>query len=292
MLKKFIKEWYALNKTQRRGTIVVLILLLSSVLFKWLYVPKLDDNVIYFANLEIEKFKKPENKSTSNIFVTKKDTLFFFNPNLASEKELQEIGLPEKIIQNIIKYRNAGGKFYSKESLKKIYSMNDSIYQRIEPYILIDNNNTSKNNTQNFSTKTNYKPTKSKPYAELNSADSLELENLSGIGKTLSIRIIKYRNRLGGFYSVHQLKEVYGLNDSLFNFILKNNELKADTTLIHKINIKTADFKTMIRHPYFTKEMVVKILHLQKNKTNFSTQILKQELGEENWSKLRWYIEF
>jgi hypothetical protein len=76
MLKQFIKEWYKLNKTQRRGTIVVLILLLSSVLFKWLYVPKLDDEVIYFANLEIEKFKKPENKSTSNIFVTKKDTLF------------------------------------------------------------------------------------------------------------------------------------------------------------------------------------------------------------------------
>ncbi|HPQ09410.1 MAG TPA: helix-hairpin-helix domain-containing protein [Bacteroidia bacterium] len=292
MLKKFIKEWYTLNKTQRRGTIVVLILLLSSVLFKWLYVPKLDDEVIYFANLEIEKFEKPDLNTSLNFSVTKKDTLFFFNPNLTSEKELQEIGLPEKIVQNIIKYRNAGGKFYSKESLKKIYSMNDSIYQRIEPYILIDNNNTSKNNTQNFSTKTNYKPTKSKPYAELNSADSLELENLSGIGKTLSVRIIKYRNRLGGFYSVYQLKEVYGLNDSLFNFVLRNNELKADTTLIHKINIKTADFKTMIRHPYFTKEMVIKILQLQKNKTNFSTQILKQELGEENWNKVRWYVEF
>jgi hypothetical protein len=91
---------------------------------------------------------------------------------------------------------------------------------------------------------------------------------------------------------VYQLKEVYGLNDSLFNFILKNNNLKVDTSLIHKINIKTADFKTMIKHPYFTKEMVVKILHLQKNKTNFSTQILKQELGEENWNKVRWYVEF
>jgi DNA uptake protein ComE-like DNA-binding protein len=288
MLKKFIKEWYALNKTQRRGTIVVLILLLLSILFKWFYIPKLDDEVIYFANLEIEKFEK---NSSLNFSETKKDTLFFFNPNLASEKELQEIGLPEKIVQNIIKYRNAGGKFYSKESLKKIYSMNDSIYQRIEPYILIDNNS-SKNNTQNFSTKTTFKPTKSKPYAELNSADSLELENLSGIGKTLSVRIIKYRNRLGGFYSVYQLKEVYGLNDSLFNFVLRNNELKTDTTLIHKINIKIADFKTMIRHPYFTKELVIKILQLQKNKTNFSTQILKQELGEENWNKVRWYVEF
>jgi hypothetical protein len=73
---------------------------------------------------------------------------------------------------------------------------------------------------------------------------------------------------------------------------LRNNELKADTALIHKINIKTADFKTMIRHPYFPKEMVIKILQLQKNKINFSTQILKQELGEENWNKVRWYVEF
>ncbi|NSW93088.1 MAG: helix-hairpin-helix domain-containing protein, partial [Bacteroidales bacterium] len=75
---------------------------------------------------------------------------------------------------------------------------------------------------------------------DINSSDSAQLEALPGIGPVLSARIIKYRNLLGGFTAVDQLKEVYGLPEETFNLISKR--LYADTLKIRKININKARY--------------------------------------------------
>lgn len=286
MFKEIIDQWYVLNKTQRRGTIILFILLLFSLCLKFFYQPSVDSDAVYFANIVLDN---PSDSARISQF--SKDSLFFFDPNIVGEQEMRWLGLPEKTIRQIINYRNAGGKFYSKESLKKIYSMNDSLYRQLEPYILIAHSENEKSKLQR-QTVVSRISSKQKISVELNSADSIQLEKLSGIGKVLSVRICKYRNRLGGFYSVIQLKEVYGIKDSLYNFIIQKNNITADTLLIRKINIQTADFKTLIKHPYFNKDIVVKILQMQKNKEVINAEKLKSVAGEEWFEKAKHYIQF
>lgn len=84
---------------------------------------------------------------------------------------------------------------------------------------------------------------------DLNTADSASLERLPGIGEKLSARIVKYRERLGGFISVDQLKEVYGLADS--NFLKLRSRLKIENGYAPiKIQINKATYQEFRRHPY------------------------------------------
>jgi len=82
-------------------------------------------------------------------------------------------------------------------------------------------------------------------------ADSAGLEKLPGIGPVLAVRIIRYRKLLGGFYSPRQIKEVYGISDSLYMRI--GSRLTADTIGIRKIHVNTAGEREMARHPYIGK---------------------------------------
>jgi competence ComEA-like helix-hairpin-helix protein len=91
-------------------------------------------------------------------------------------------------------------------------------------------------------------PSKTSQKTDLNSADSQNLVKLPGIGPTLSARIIKYRNKLGGFYTREQLKEVYGIPDSTYEKI--KMQLEVQPTSIKKICLNLVDEKTIATHPY------------------------------------------
>lgn len=93
---------------------------------------------------------------------------------------------------------------------------------------------------------------------ELNLCDSADLERLPGIGPVLSARIIKYRNLLGGYVSVAQLREVYGLRDSTYRIIC--DRLSADSSRVKKININIAGYSELNRHPYLERYEVQAIL--------------------------------
>ena len=102
---------------------------------------------------------------------------------------------------------------------------------------------------------------------DLNAADSSALTTLNGIGPSFASRIIKYRNRLGGFYTKEQLLEVYGLDTVLYDKI--KNHISINKNSVQKININTAEFKEMKRHPYFSYNAVVAALNYRKQHGNF-----------------------
>ena len=83
---------------------------------------------------------------------------------------------------------------------------------------------------------------------ELNSADTLTLQLLHGIGPVFARRIVRYRERLGGYADRQQLLEVYGFTPQLLEHI--SPYLTLDTTLVEQININTASLKELARHPY------------------------------------------
>lgn len=83
---------------------------------------------------------------------------------------------------------------------------------------------------------------------ELNSADTLTLQLLHGIGPAYARRIVRYRDRVGGFTDIGQLLEVYGFTPELLDHIAPH--LTLDTTNIRRIEINTIELKQLIKHPY------------------------------------------
>lgn len=128
---------------------------------------------------------------------------------------------------------------------------------------------------------------------DLNICDSAALEALPGIGPVLSVRIIRYRNLIGGFVSVGQLREVYGLSEETYNLI--SDRVKADSLDVRKISINSADYGELIRHPYFKKNEVTAILKYRELKgkiADIGTMIDNNLISSETAGKIRGYLDF
>lgn len=172
-------------------------------------------------------------------------SLFTFDPNSVSSEQLALMGLPRYSIDNLMRYRQRGGYFKTADDLQKLYSLSSRDFRRLKPYVVIVNRD------EDESKQTKTEPTTGATYQpeiiDINEADESGWQRLHGIGPTLSRRIIKFRDKLGGFYDVRQVAETYGLPDSTFQAILP--QLKASQAL-RPLHINQVDAATLSAHPY------------------------------------------
>lgn len=175
---------------------------------------------------------------------------FYFDPNTASAAEWQRMGLSAKATRTLLNYRNKGGRFRRPEDLQKIWSLPRGFYEQVAPFIRI----TTQPGTSPaaYTQRTAYdhpayvRPEKT--VVDINTADSAAWEALPGIGPRLSSRIVNFRNKLGGFHSVEQVAETWGLPDSTYQRI--RPRLALGNAAIQKININTATIEDLRKHPY------------------------------------------
>lgn len=168
-----------------------------------------------------------------------------FDPNSLDEEGWMEMGFSQKQAEVIVKYKYKIGGFTSKEDFKNIYIINEEVYKIFEPFIEIK----SLSVALNAKNKPAVVPKKPLYKVELNSADSLELFKVNGIGPVFAHRIIEFRQKLKGFSSIKQLEDVYGM-DSVRVAELKD-QVFIDTTLITRFNINTVSLNELRSHPYF-----------------------------------------
>lgn len=214
---------------------------------------------------------------------------FILNPNHAEIEDFQLLGISAKKAQVIINYRNKGGRFYQIKDLEKIYSLTTKDIDQMRAYLVFD---TPKNKDTYAKQNVPYS-TASKPKAiiiDLNSADIESLQQLKGIGPVYANRIVKFRDALGGFYSVEQLKEVYHLPEEVVGNIA--SQIKIDVSKIKKININTASVGELKTHPYL-RVYAEKIVEHRKNEGNFNKlEELHQFdlINVENYRKIASYL--
>ncbi len=206
----------------------------------------------------------------------KQDTLFNFNPNKISIKQWQLLGLSEWQSYTIKKYLRKGGHFYKKQDLKKVYGITDSMYVRLEPFIQI---------------KKLKQDSLQKLFLDINTADTSKLVKIRGIGKYFAKSIVKYRNFLGGYIKKSQLLEIYGMTKEKYSLI--ESHLYVDTTKIKKININTADFKKINKHPYISYQDTKALIHFKEVMGKFKNinDILKYKLiPKKRFIKMKPYL--
>jgi competence protein ComEA len=173
--------------------------------------------------------------------------LFAFNPNTASKEELVSLGFTPYVASRLENYRNKGGKFIIKSDLLKLYGMDTALYSTLYTWIELPIEKPLKKFEEKAAPETYKKLAKEK--FDLNLADSAQFVSVYGIGSKLSVRIIKYRDRLGGFISNDQLMEVYGLDTAVIRE-LKNKTFIAENFKPKVIEINGATEKEFAAHPY------------------------------------------
>ena len=149
--------------------------------------------------------------------------LFEFDPNTVTKEELMRLGFSERQAQVIENYRTKGGKYNKPRDFAKMYVVDSALFARLEPYIRIQKIN-------------------------LNTADSLQLISLRGIGPYYAHKILEYRTRLGGvFTSKNQLQEIEGIDADRLSGFAEGVEVKP---VQPRYTLWTATKSELATHPY------------------------------------------
>jgi DNA uptake protein ComE-like DNA-binding protein len=259
-VKQQLKDFLSFGKSERNAILFLVVLIVLVVLLPAMYVsreqPELRNREEFAA--EIEQFMQLDKASSA---VSQQDfdfnepdkavgrakfTPFQFDPNVLDEQGWMALGFSSRQAEGIIKYRDKGARFKVPEDLKRLYAFNDEVYKILEPYINIPAQASAYASAEREK-RGNY-PAYEQFTAELNSSDSATLVKVRGIGPAFARRIIRYREKLGGFASTGQLLEVYGMDSARYAQMSKG--VFVDTSLIRKFNVNTASLEELRAHPY------------------------------------------
>jgi competence ComEA-like helix-hairpin-helix protein len=233
--------------------------------------------------------------------------LFQFDPNTATKEELVRLGLSPRTANTLINFRSKGGLFFKKEDLKKVYGLRPEDYERLERWIMIekksidvskegsaaDENRPQSPKTEKLSepfySKKEYVPTN----VDINQATAEEWQQLSGIGPSFSNRIVKFRDKLGGFASVEQVGETYGLPDSVFQKISPYLTISA---VYKKILVNKCSLDELKAHPYINSYQATILFNYRKQHGDFTSfadlKKIKAGFKDEDWERLEAYLSF
>ena len=130
---------------------------------------------------------------------------------------------------------------------------------------------------------------------DLNTADSATLVRIPGIGAATSGAILRYRARLGGFYSSEQLPECIRWADAERITSWQKEWLVADTTRITPMAVNRLEFKELLRHPYLEYRQVCALMDLKRKRGYIGSL---EEIGRlpefdaNDIARLRPYLDF
>ncbi|TKG96037.1 helix-hairpin-helix domain-containing protein [Puteibacter caeruleilacunae] len=319
--RQFFRKILSFSKGERVGMLVLVFFIVVLLVIKSTLPMFTNDVEIDQAAIEKEArdyFVKLEDSITTEILHKGSTNYHFhqFDPNECSQKELVDMGVPQKVASNLIKYREKGGRYSSKTDLYKIYGMNDMLYERLAEYVKIHpsfiqrkhrralNQKEAKEigNKQRHIKKSIEREVKDSlrhkydikkvEVVDLNHADTLDLIALKGIGPVYARRIIKYRQLLGGYCCKEQLLEVYGLRMETLKMIVPR--ISIDVGEIKKVNLNFADYHQLRSHPYVSNELAKLIVRQRSRKgkfVDFDEFSERLNIDKETLKKLKPYVQ-
>ena len=309
------KDFFYFSKGQRIGILVLIVLILLVLVANYTlpyFFPVTEKDGTAFLK-EAEKFKKSllsrdslreadwqqkyeerqrlYKEKYKNYYLSKTSenkiayTLSVFDPNTTDSAGFVRLGLKPYIASNIQKYKKKGGSFRTPTDFAKVYGVSAEKFKELESCIKI---------AEIKSVKTEIGTTKRVDIiVELNSADTTLLMQIKGIGRGYAKGIVRFRQITGGFVSVDQLSEVYGMRPDNLEKI--RPYCKVNTDLIKKINVNIASVERLRAHPYlnFYKAKAIYELRRKKGKLRGLNDLTElSELSSSDLIRLKPYLSF
>lgn len=297
------KEFFYFTRSERQGIILLAVLIALAFTTCWLIPPKETKTTDGNGQFEEEynnfiafiKEKEQDRKERfSNQHYRKEVILATFDPNTADSATLLQLGLSAWMAKNILRYRTKGGKFHTPEDFRKVYGLTEDQYATLLPYVRIGEQFSKKDTIrmlakQDIPAKTPVYKYPAGTVVDLNRADTTELKKIPGIGSSIARMIVGYRSRLGGFYSVEQLKDIHIITRELTNWLV------ADEAPIQRLNLNKASIERLKAHPYINFYQAKVIVEYRKKKRELKSlkQIsLYEEFTPQDLERISHYVCF
>ncbi|KAB1156578.1 ComEA family DNA-binding protein [Flavobacterium luteum] len=250
------KSYFKYTSSQRSG---VFLLLLLIIVFQ----------LVYFF-VDFTSLKKNENNKEklqwlslqSQIDDAKQEKkedipkIYPFNPNFITDFKGYKLGMSTQEIDRLLEFRKSNKYVNSAKEFQAVTKVSDSLLNSISPFFKFPDWVINKKEFKSFS-KQKFDKKEKIVVLDINQATKEDLKKVYGIGDGLSDRILKEKEKLGGFVTMDQMKDVWGLSPEV---VLKLNEYFKIKIMpnIKKININSASIKELMQFSYFSKYQLAK----------------------------------
>lgn len=258
----------------------------------------IDESVVAQPKPDVKEDVRPSVRTKTNTANSAKKKPSFaakrepFAIDTASVEYLAGWGLSPKQAEVVVKYRDASGGIFSEEHLRRCYVIDDAVADSMARYIVYSERKLDEKRSASAELKTESGGVE-QPLVEINSADSAALVAIDGIGPKSASEIIKYRNLLGGYYSVEQISELKCIMEQ--NFVKFLPKILCDSCKISKIDINFAGPKELERHPYVSAKALRRIIKQRQLKggwTRIEEMTEQNILSDEEAKRLAPYLRF
>lgn len=285
--KKLVNDYFTFSKKDRNAAMVLMILIIivfflpyffskpKSIIKENVQLTKQVEEILDKNQTQTNSQNQSENfqpyQPTKNVFYNSNKTILFnFDPNTISKTDWLKLGVKEKTVNTIQKLLSKGFQFRKPEDIKKVFGMSTQKADELIPYIQIQQNFVSNfKNTNEQKTIVRLPYTKTIVKFDINNSDTSDWIQLNGIGSKLAKRIITFREKLGGFISINQVAETYGLPDTTFQKI--KEYLLLNNTHIQKININQTTVDELKNHPYIKWNVANAIIQFKNQHGNYTS---------------------
>ena len=282
---------FVISKRSKRGLLVLILASLGLIFFPRVYMFFQKEEAFVINSEQIAEFerthKKFEKRNYSNYYSKKKkykapDSKF--NPNNYSLSDWMNLGLSEKQSVVVLKFTSRG--IYSEEDLKRIFVIPDILFELIRDSVVYPERFQNTPNQELFK-----KQAKQITLINLNTADTTEFMKIYGVGAFYAKQIIRYREKLGGFFKKEQLFEVWKMTTDAYDKI-KDHVFISEKD-VKRININSVTIEELKVHPYLKWNQANSIIKMRFQRNGFKNiEEIKESvlIDSETYEKLFPYL--
>lgn len=245
-----VRVYFTYSPEQRSGIVLLfaIIIILQTVYFL------IDFNSIQTTSTDKQEWLAMQSK----IDLIKESELKYsrkivpFNPNFITDYKGYKLGMSVAEIDRLLKYRKKNKYVNSVKDFQIVTAISDSLLGTIAPYFKFPDWVKNKMDNKSYVKYENkaFAKTEKIVLIDINLATQEDLIKIYGIGEVISLRILKLKESLGGFMSMEQMNDIWGLSPEVIGSL--NSHFKVyDMPVIHKININNASLKEISQFSYF-----------------------------------------
>ena len=282
---------FVISKRSKRGLLVLILASLGLIFFPRVYMFFQKEEAFVINSEKIAEFerthKKFEKRNYSNYYSKKKkykapDSKF--NPNTYTLSDWINLGLSAKQSVVVLKFTSRG--IYTEEDLKRIFVIPDVLFELIRDSVIYPERFQNSPNQESFK-----KQVKQITLINLNTADTTEFMKIYGVGAFYAKQIIRYREKLGGFFKKEQLFEVWKMTPEAYDKI-KDHVFISEKD-VKRININSVTIEELKVHPYLKWNQANSIVKMRIQRNGFKNiEELKESvlIDSETYEKLFPYL--
>lgn len=249
---------FVLYKSQR-GAVIILLFLLLGVQFYRLTLKSVHSSPLDLTNsLNLQKQLERSNASKK----PKSTPSFQYNPNFLTDYQAYLLGLPTEAYDRLKTYRQTNQFIKNPEEFQMITQLSDAQFKAIEKQL-------------KFSTRFKKTTKKAIKKKDINTATAEEFTIVSGVGKVLSERLVKYRTYLSGFSLLDQCYEVYGLDSLVVKRLFDYFEIQSQPN-IHKLDLETASLSELEKIPYLNRKEAEQLIAYRTKNNQIDLAVLSE----------------